>query len=359
MYNAGWNVLNHSYSHAAYGTTDYVSQIVLNTNYVKTKCGIDMTHFVIPSGDQGYILPAFDNGMLSVNGNNGAFRGSPNGYRIDQPIDFNNFRLFKMLVSDANQNTANIMQKINTVASTSINGQHYWWSDFTHHVGFQSSGSSLLFPLFQYYMDNVALQYGISGADNMWMAPTQDVYEYLSARDNSVVSQTLNGNILTITIDYSSVPTNLLTNALTLAIQADQDYTSVVANGAQGLSHNGNGANKIINVTWGSPVLKAAVTNTPEANIMVPSLKSENISVYPNPFADRIQIDFNQLVEGETNFQLVDMSGKTLFSKTINFTNGVLVFDLDLKEANLKPGNYLLNAKNGQKTFPSVKLIKL
>jgi hypothetical protein len=359
MYNAGWNVFNHSYSHAAYGTTDYVSQIVLNTNYVKTKCGIDMPHFVIPSGDQGYVLPAFANGMLTVNGNNGAFRGSPSGYRIDQPIDFNNFKLFKMLVSDANQNTANIMQKINTAASTSINGQHYWWSDFTHHVGFQSSGSSLLFPLFQYYMENVAQQYGITGADNMWMAPTQDVYEYLSTRDNSVISQTLNGNTLTITIDYAAVPTNLRTNALTLAIQADQNYTSVLANGAQGMSFNGVGANKIINVNWGSPALKAAVTNAPEANLTVPLLKDEEISVYPNPFADRVQIKYNQPVEGEIYFQLVDMGGKTVFSKTINQALGESTFILDFNSANLKPGNYLLSTKNGQKTVPSVKVIKV
>ncbi len=359
MYNAGWNVFNHSYSHAAYGTTDYVSQIVLNSNYVKTKSGIDMPHFVIPSGDQGYILPAFANGMQTVNGNNGAFRGSPNGYRIDQPIDFNSFKLYKMLVCDANQNTSNIMQKINNVAATSVGGQHFWWSDFTHHVGFQTSGSSLLFPLFQYYMDNVNQQYGISGADNMWMAPTQDVYEYLSARDNSVVSQTLNGNTLTITIDYAAVPASLRTNALTLAIQADQNYTSVVANGAQGLSFNGSGTNKIINVSWGSATLKAAVTLAPEANTSVPTLKDEEISVYPNPFTNRIQIECNQLVEGKICFQLVDMSGKTVFSKTINQAKGESTFNLDLKGTNLKPGNYLLNVKNGQKTFSSVKVIKV
>ena len=359
MYNAGWSVLNHSYSHAAYGTTNYVYQITKNTEYVKAKTGIEMKHFVPPSGDQLYVDPAFANGMMSIDGNTNQYRGYPNGYRVDQPIDFNEFKLYKLLLCDANQNTTNIMQKIDNIAALSVGGQHYWWSDFTHHVGFQSSGSSLLFPLFQYYMDNVAQQYGISGADNMWMAPTQDVYEYLSARDNSVVSQMLNGNTLTITIDYSSVPANLRTNALTLAIQANQNYSSVVANGVQGLSFNGSGTNKIINVNWGNPILKAAVTNAPDANTSVPSLEKEDISVYPNPFTDRVQIDCNQAVEGEICFQLVDMGGKTVFSKTINQAKGVSKFDLDLNGINLKPGNYLLNVKNGQNTFPSVKVIKL
>ncbi|MFZ4546456.1 MAG: T9SS type A sorting domain-containing protein [Bacteroidales bacterium] len=360
LYNAGWNVFNHSYSHAAYGTTDYVSQIVQNANYVNTKCGIDMPHFVIPSGDQGYILPAFANGMLTVNGNNGAFRGSPTGYRIDQPIDFNNFRLYKMLVSDANQNTANIMLKINTAAASSINGQHYWWSDFTHHVGFQSSGSSLLFPLFQYYMDNVAQQYGITGADNLWMAPTQDVYEYLSVRDNCVLGYTLNGNVLTISIDYSGVPANLRTNALTLAIQADQNYTSVIANGAQGLSFNGSGTNKIINVNWGNAVAKAAVTNSPAANQSITNITSaEDVSVYPNPFTNRIQLDYTQSIEGDVYFELLDMTGKTIYNKTIHQTDSSTHFELDLSSYNILPGNYLLKAANGQTKLYTLKVVKV
>lgn len=252
MFNAGWNVLNHSYSHATYGTTDYDFEVAQNVAYVKANSGIDLTHFVVPSGDQGYVLPAFAHGMRSVSGNNGSYRGSPNGYRIDQPIDFNDFKLYKMLVCDANHDTTNIMQKINNAAAISINGQHYWWSDFTHRVGFQLTGSSLLFPLFQYYMEHVAQQYGIAGADNLWMAPVQDVYEYLNARDHTQVDYSLSGNTLKITVDYSMVPVNMRTNALSLVIQADQNFNNVVASGPQGFTYKGTGANKLINLQWTS-----------------------------------------------------------------------------------------------------------
>jgi hypothetical protein len=252
MHQAGWNVLNHSYSHAAYGTTDYEFQITKNITYVKSMCGIDLTHFVVPSGDQGYAAPALANGMLTVNSNNNNYRGWPDGYRIDQLIDFNNFKLYKLLVCDANHDTTNIMQKINNAAAMSVNGKHYWWSDFTHHVGFESSGSSLLFPLFNYYMEHVAQQYGITGADNIWMAPTQDVYEYLCVRDHCLVSYTLSGNTLTLTIDHSAVPADLRTNALTLTIEADQNFTNVVSCGSQGLTYHGAGANKLINIQWAS-----------------------------------------------------------------------------------------------------------
>ena len=359
MYNAGWNVFNHSYSHAANGTTDYVSQITQNTAYVKAKSGIDLTHFVIPSGDQGYVSPAFANGMLTVNGNNGAYRGSPNGYRIDQPVDFNNVKLYKMLVSDANQNTANIMQKINNAVALSVNGQHYWWSDFTHHVGFQSSGASLFFPLFQYYMESVAQQYGIGGADNIWMAPTQDVYEYLSARDKSEVNYSVAGNTLTIAVDYSAVPANMRTNALTLVIQADQDYTNVVASGAQGMTFKGTGSNKLINIKWGSPPLKASATAENKSELTASKSTPDAISVYPNPFTDHLYIDLQQVVEGEISFELLNMDGKTVFIKAAEQAKGGKHFELNLRDTHLNPGIYLLKSANGKNALPSVKIIKI
>jgi hypothetical protein len=358
LYKSGWSVFNHSYSHAAYGTTDYVNQIVQNTDYVKTKTGIEMTHFVVPSGDQGYVLPALANGMLSINGNNGAYRGSPNGYRIDQPIDFTNFKLYKMLVCDANQNTTNIMQKIDNAAALSINGQHYWWSDFTHHVGFQSYASSLLFPLFQYYMENIERLYGISGSDNIWMAPTQDVYEYLSTRDNCVVSQSLAGNVLTITVDYSSVPANLRTNALTLSIKADQNFNTVVAGGVQKYSFNGQGSNKIINVQWGKSLLKSADSKR-ENNQLNSNPKSEvEIDVWPNPISSRFSLRFSQPVEGETSISLIDQSGKTVYHTEQNCSKGETQLEIDLQGVDLKSGLYYVKTINSGIQLAVIKVIK-
>ncbi|MCX6276607.1 MAG: T9SS type A sorting domain-containing protein [Bacteroidetes bacterium] len=354
MYNAGWNVLNHSYSHAANDTAiDYVYQVTQNTSYVKSKCGIDLSHFVPPAGDQNYVIPAFANGMLSVTGNNGAYNGSPDGYPVDQPIDFSNFTLYKMLVSDANQNTANIMQKIDTVASRSVNGAHFWWSDFTHHVGFQSSGASLLFPLFRFYMENIAQQYGITGSDNVWMSPTQDVYEYLRVRDNSLVNYSLSGNVLTITVDYSAAPAKMRTNALTLVIQADQNFSNVAATGLQEMTFNGTGNNKLINLQWGdSPISVNEIASGKQTNAC-------NISVYPNPFINKLCIDFSEAVNGEINFELINIAGKTIITKTVIQPKGESHFELNLNEINLQPGIYFLKSVNGQKPFPTVKVIKI
>ncbi|MEI8046816.1 MAG: T9SS type A sorting domain-containing protein [Bacteroidota bacterium] len=353
MYNAGWNVLNHSYSHAANDTAiDYAFQITRNTAYVKTKSGIDLTHFAPPSGDQNYVIPAFANGMLSVTGNNGAYNGSPDGFRVDQPVDLHEFKLYKMLVSDANQDTSNIMQKIDHVAETSVNGQHYWWSDFTHHVGFQSSGASLLFPLFQFYMEKVAQQYGISGTDNIWMAPTQDVYEYLSARDNSLVNYSLSGNVLTITVDYSAVPANMRTYALTLNLESDQNFSSIVSDGVDEITYNGSGDNKLINLRWNGSLTSIHKQDTINNN-------SNSFFVYPNPFTEKLCINFRRPVKDTITFELLDMAGRTVFHKTVDQRNSKLQCELDLTNIEILPGIYVLRVVGKRTSYPSVKVQKI
>jgi len=326
---------------------------------VKAKTGIDLTHFVVPSGDQAYLAPAFANGMLSVNANNSTYRGAPNGYRIDQPIDFDNFRLYKMLVSDANQNTGNIMQKIENAAALSSNGQHYWWSDFTHHVGFQSSGASLLFPLFEYYMQHIADTYGRAGADNIWMAPMQDVYEYLSVRDLTVMNYSIAGNLLTITLDYSAVPQNLRTRALTLSIGSDQDFTSVVAGGATCQSFNGSGDKKIINLLWGSPASKSGQVTGKVTPAEIQNRKPAELLAWPNPFTNQLTVSFTEPFSGETEIQLIDLLGKTVWSEIINPASGNMRFNFNLSGAALKPGVYFMKSINQQGELTSVKILKI
>jgi hypothetical protein len=359
LYSEGWNVFNHSYSHSAYGSTDYVWQINQNKAYIKEKSGIDVTHFVVPSGDQAYVAPAFTNGMLTVNGNNGAYRGSPNGYRIDQPIDFKNFTLYKMLLADANHNTTNIMQKINSVAAASLNGQHYWWIDFTHHVGSQPSGSSLLFPLFQFYMENIANQYGMGGADNMWMAPVQDVYEYLSVRDNTLLAYSISGNILTVTLDYSGVPDNLRTNAITLTVQSDQNFSEVSSSGSTKTSFNGTGSNKIINVQWGKSQLKAKVTNYEDNQPVTLKPEAIQVSAWPVPFTSQIHINYGSTVDGEIEIHLFNMAGIVVFTKMVNAQKGQNAIRISLQNENLSPGAYFLKLSSRCQTYQTIKIVKI
>ena len=99
-------------------------------------------------------------------------------------------------------------------------------------------------------METVAKRYGIKGADNMWMAGEQDVYEYLQVRDKTAMKYSVSSHLLTIELDISAVPEGLNTHALTLIVNTDQDFTKVHSKDVNSLTFHGKGNIKLINLKW-------------------------------------------------------------------------------------------------------------
>ena len=359
LYNNGWKVYNHSWSHAANSTAiDYSYQVEANNALVKAKTGIDMRHFVIPSGDQNYIAPAFAGGMLTVMGNNIAFRGAPAGYQVDQPLDYSNFRLYRMLLADANHNVDNIMLKLNSVAAKSVDGTHFWWNEFTHHVGFQSSGSSLLFPLFEYYMNSVANRYGQAGADNIWMAPMQDVYEYLSVRDNAVVFWDIKGNEVNILVDYSTASAGISKGALSLLVNTDQDFREVRVFGCSKNSFRGSGVKKMINLEWAMPALKTGSAILPGNKASSETPVAMELKAWPNPFGENLSIGFSREVSGNVHLVLTDLEGKIAYDRKVVMNGAGNTLELSMQDADLRPGVYILTVVSQGSHYGSVKVVR-
>jgi hypothetical protein len=166
-------------------------------------------------------------------------------------------------------------------------------------------------------MNYVANTYGKNGTDRVWMAPLQEVYEYLLVRDLSVVSSNLTGTNLEIVIDRSALPDSLLAYALSFVIKSDADILSVVANQPANLSFKGHpiysGSNpppppeahmdistKLINLQWESNTLKSggAVEQPEEIGSDTKSDLALTIQISPNPVFDQLNIAFNESSTG-------------------------------------------------------------
>jgi hypothetical protein len=300
MLNAGWNIFNHSLQHEAGAGTNYVFQIVENTKYIRNKVGITTRHFVVPSGDQGYVAPCFANGMVAVYGNNGGYSGYPNGLNVSNPLNYSNFKLFKRFLYDDYYNQSNITQHIDNAANLSVNGNHIWYNDFTHRVGFQTYGGSLIFSTYEYYMNYIANTYGKNGSDRVWMAPLQEVFEYLQVRDFSVISTSLTGTNLQVVIDRSNLPDSLLKYALSFVINSDASIVSVVANQPADITFRGNTATKLINLEWQNNTLKSGgLVEMPSDGILSKVAERANsMVVSPNPANEIIEISIPHVESG-------------------------------------------------------------
>lgn len=247
LFDDGWDILNHSFQHSTSlgSSAAYNYQVAQNIDVVRNQIGFEMTHFVVPTGDKGYYLPAFNNGSVALYDQAYELPGFNGGLKVDSAINPANFQLYRQFV--ASYNTT----KIDQVAANSVGGNHYWYNEFTHNIAVNNWGGGMTPTDFRNYMTYIANTYGSGGSDRVWMAPLQEVYEYLVVRDAIVMYSSLVGNTLTLTFDLSAIPSNLRRHALTLKINSATTFSNVTVTGATSSSFNGtSGSGKLINLEW-------------------------------------------------------------------------------------------------------------
>lgn len=356
MISAGWNVLNHSYSHAAYGDTDYNFQITENQKAVFAKTAYEMSHFVIPSGDLSYVNPAFENGMQTVYSNKIEFLGYNNGIDVDTPFLTEQLKIYRRYLYDDLFTTSNIMAKIDEVASKSINGNHIWYLDFAHRVIPIPTGGSLIWNTFKYYMQQIADLYGRNGSDRIWFAPQMEVLDYLKLRENTYVNYSKSGNRVDIYLNINQSITNLSNYFLSLNVAANAELISVSPQFSANINFaNTSPTQKLINVEWSQTTMKRIKA----ANSTNSSLNQESegeFQVFPNPlYSNKLYIRFYNETELYHEAVLINSIGKEIFRRNINASIGLNNIELEVPQ--LEKGIYLLDIKSEGKRLYSEKII--
>jgi hypothetical protein len=275
MVDSGWTVVNHAYSHATGTGTNYAWEISANDSAVFSHTGRHLNHFVSPSGDAGYFPTAWQLGSVCAYSRTTTV-GSPYGLKIDNPLNYNQFMIYRDFKSDDITTPATISQSLDNCASLSQNGNHYWYNDFTHHVSPNTVGGSLLFSTFQTYMEHAAAVYGQAGSDRIWMASGVEVFEYLKLRDACPVTWSLFGNQLKVLINRTNMPAGLQRYAMSLAIDANANIVSVALNDAGTLSFRGTTPRKLINLEWQAPVMQNMLPATGSNSGQTESFSGEN-----------------------------------------------------------------------------------
>lgn len=356
MIAADWEVLNHSYSHAAYGDTDYSYQITENQHTVFEHTAYEMTHFVIPSGDLNYVAPAFTSGMQAVYSNKFDFLGYGTGIDIDSPFHTENLKIYRRYMNDDLYNTSNIMDKINEIAEQSQNGNHFWWLDFTHRIIPTPTGGSLVWNTFKYYMQKIADTYGKNGSDRIWFAPPEDILNYLKTRENTGLSFEKKDNIVTVYLNTSQIPTTIDNYFLSLNVSANAQLLSVSPQFSANTSFaNSTTTNKLINIQWSQTTMKRmkAVAST---NLNVEKIEEGNIDVYPNPLiGNNLFVNFYAENKEEYTLKLYSNIGQEIVSQINTSKKGLNTFEL--KIPNLNSGIYYLKINNQKKLIATEKII--
>lgn len=229
MYNAGWDILNHSFHHATKHGTNYFTEVTENITSIKQNLDFTMSHFVVPGGegDEKYYLEyekeALNNGHFSV----ASYYGVGPVFKVDSKVDLDKMISARTFVQSSKDTiTFKTMDRyLKTIDSIVKQPEPVWFNDFTHGTGNTNLWNlSMRFPDFKYYMTTLANKYGAKGNDSIWMAPWQEVYEYIWLRDRIKVAFQQKNKEVIVTIKLPEIPGTFRNRDISLAIDTSSKF---------------------------------------------------------------------------------------------------------------------------------------
>lgn len=342
LYEAGWDVLNHSYSHATAEGTDFFWQIDQNQRRVYEMTGIIMTQFVIPGGGDylPYLNQARAYGMNAIFAHKSDLEGYPDGLRVDDARAWKGISVFRDYKYDQDFGTHNITDHVDATAANSTRNNHLWYNDFTHRVHLTEVDGSLRVETFEYYMQEIEKRFGKKGLDNVWMASVQQVWEYLFIRDHTPLSIRQNGRDLTVTINTSEVPDNLRTKSMSLLFSSATGFTVEVL--TQGVRMQTNRQTGLINLEWDENL-----SSSEGEEILPPSDEAPRMRLYPNPVSEEIRIEIGASAE-PVKMRLLDIRGQVLYDREMPGQISPTTLIINRSDIQAAPGTYLLELSTGQ-----------
>lgn len=256
---SGWNIISHSWSHAngsgntpgypGVGKPTYSVEIDNNRTTLINNIGEYWPHFIIPSGDLNYDAVATTSGIKCIYNQAGTqYLGGNGGLQIDG-IGFESpMRIFRVSRQETDTYPT-VKSNIDTVASKAINGAKFIFNDFTHTLTTSLLAGGMTIADFASYMGYVASTYGASGTDRVWMAPLQDVWEYVNLRENTRIDTPLiYGNYAVSALYHTVSNSDSKTFGWTIKINSDQNISSINPISGYNITFRGTGSNKIINI---------------------------------------------------------------------------------------------------------------
>ena len=257
LYDSGWDILNHGYHHLSKHGTDYNNEVLQNIKVVRDKLGFTMTQFVVPGGehDEGYEHDyeqyAFKAGAYAV----ASYVGKGPAVDADKPVDLKHMiyaRNFLQSNKDSLDFTT-IDRDLNRIDSLMKQPQPIWYNEFTHSVGDKNLWNlSMLYPEFKYYMTSIEKRYGTHGTDNIWMAPWQEVYEYIWLRDHIAISSQQHGRNVVIKLVLPDIPKGFRNQTISLIPKTISKFQNKMSKRWIVVKDNGHDGHNLINVTFKS-----------------------------------------------------------------------------------------------------------
>ena len=337
---AGWDVINHSYSHKSrwlypMSSNEYINEIEQNNIAVrnKTRRRLEMPVFAVPANDDYYHSYALNLGHKIIFDQSASTIGF-GGLRVDTLQNLNALKVHRTALNDTYRNV--VPQFLDSAALRSRNGVKMWFNEFAHRVdNFGLSAPNYNFYYFKSRLESAANQYGRDGQDRMWMAPPQEVYEYLMMRQTVGFTTQLIGNQLDVNIDLRQVPIELRRKTITLVVNSSAEFNRVEVPSGVRMTFKGTGNQKIINLDFTNFKVGTNELKT------TPSV----LRLFPNPAKNNLSVACTTDLNAPIRATIFDISGKLMCQKDVE----IPAFQLPIQD--FPNGLYFLIVRQGERIF--------
>lgn len=254
---AGWDMLNHGYHHATKHGTDYKKEVDQNISVVKDQLNFTMSQFVVPGGEHDagyehiYEQEAFHSGSYAV----ASYVGTGPAINTDKAVNLDKM-IYARDLFNSNKDSADLRtvdQRLLKMDSLMQLSHTVWYNAFTHSVGNKNLWTiSMIYPEFKYFMTKLAERYGQEGTDKIWMAPWQQVYEYVWLKDHAKVEVHQSGKDVTISMSVPEWPKNFRNFELSLNVRSASSFRVVPSKLT--VTDNGQSKHNLINITLNNKI---------------------------------------------------------------------------------------------------------
>ncbi|RED22210.1 putative polysaccharide deacetylase [Flavobacterium cutihirudinis] len=229
MYDAGWDIFNHGFHHATKSGTNFLTEVTENTTSIRQNLDFTMSHFVVPGGegDEKYYLEyekdALNNGHFSV----ASYYGVGPVFNINSKMNLDKMITARTFVQSSKDTISfkTMDNYLKTLDSIAKQPNASWFSEFTHGTGNANLWNlSIRFSDFKYYMTALADKYGVKGNDSIWMAPWQEVYEYIWLRDRIKMDYIQKGKDVEVKIVIPEIPEIFRNRDISLNIETSSKF---------------------------------------------------------------------------------------------------------------------------------------
>ena len=243
LYKNHWGIENHGlFDNPDISSPEKIQYAFQRTeSYARRKISdsIIFKSFVIPNGDETYVSYLAGNhyhGAINQGQDNSWIGHGSTGFDVEsdtinwlKPVKLNRQFLY-----------GDFKRSADTLYAHSLHGKHEWLL----------SGMHTLPGNFIAEMKEIYNNYGKPGLDNIWLAPDDEILDYLAVKQAVRLHKTLNGNRMTITFS-GDIPADRMTYALTLNVFSDQPLDTIIIYGTDQYSYSGLGKDTaLVNLSW-------------------------------------------------------------------------------------------------------------